>query len=261
MENAYCRFCAEPKSADKLLSLELDPNKRNEVVLKLAFLNAIYVDICSRDSLPKTVCFICFDSLNKAYDFLNRVKKSQDVLSTFFSTNDCSKYDLSDDERGSFDDFLGSDTVPEHATNIKQETLPADSRNMTNYSAEIKLEPKEELSDTTGLQNSSEIFDQALNVQDLLGAALNRSFSPNIQIVADYGSEINDRKISSWKQYSWLCSFCNTGFPDVDLLRAHAKASHGKCSAFSCTDCSETVKKDDFNWYIKHVRKHKKNLK
>lgn len=261
MENAYCRFCAEPKSADKLLSLELDSNKRNEVVLKLAFLNAIYVDICSRDSLPKSVCFICFDSLNKAYDFLDRVKKSQDVLSSIFSTNDSSKYDLSDDDRGAFEDFLGGDAVPEDAPSIKQEHVSSDSRNTTNYSGDIKLEPKEELSESASLQNSSEIFEQALNVQDLLGAALNRSFSPNVQIVADYGNDISDCKILSWKQFSWLCSYCNTSFPDVDLLRAHAKTSHGKCSAFSCTDCTETMKKDDFNWFIKHIRKHKKNLK
>lgn len=261
MDNTYCRFCAEPKSADKLLSLELDSNKRNEVVLKLAFLNAIYVDIYSRDSLPKTVCFVCFDSLNKAYDFLDRVKKSQVVLSTIFSTNDSSKYDLSDDDRGAFDDFLGGDTVSEQAANVKQEHVSSECRNTTNYSGDIKLEPKEELSETTNQQNSSEIFEQALNVQDLLGVALNRSFSPNVQIVADYDNEINDRKISSWKQFSWLCSYCNTGFPDVDLLRAHAKTSHGKCSAFSCIDCAEPVKKDDFNWFIKHVRKHKKNLK
>lgn len=260
METAYCRFCAEPKSVNKLLNLEKDCNKRNEVVLKLSFLNADYIDICSTDSLPKTVCVICFDYLNKTYDFLIRVKKSQDVLATIFCGNDSSKYDLSDDDGGAFEDFLGSDTVPEHASDIKQEDTPSDSRN-TGHDQEIKLEPKEELCETTGLQTTSEIFEQGLNVQDLLGAALNRSFSPNVQIVADYDNEIRDCKISSWKQFSWLCSFCNTEFPDVDLLRAHAKTSHGKCSAFSCTDCSESLRKDDFNWYIKHIRKHKKILK
>lgn len=268
LDNSYCRFCAECKSAEKLLNIDSDESKYNEILSKLSFLNAIYVNVSNRNTLPRTVCFVCYDSLNKAYEFLYNVKKSQDLLTTLFGTCE-PKYGLSDDEGTAFDDFLTADNVDEMPEVKREGSLFKTKPNTVNIpNIDVKIEPKEEdatsiLQDAIkSIQNcSNEVYDQTLNVQDILDAALsNGPYTSDVQI---YAKEVTDigKKIASWKEYPWVCAHCNMEFPDMDMLRSHSKVAHGKCAAFTCVDCKVFRKKDDFESFLKHVRKHRKALR
>lgn len=246
MENNYCRFCAEPKSSEKLLNLQNDGLKHDEIISKLSFLNAIYVNISNSDALPKTVCFICYESLNKAYEFLESVKRAQDILTNLIISADDVKYEPSDDERLSVLDELIADN---DSNDVKTENLKPPSE-PTNISVEVKYEPKEEI----------DSIPNTLDVHDIIDAALDVPLSPAVTIYAKELTDIDKRIVRSWGHYPWICCYCNIEFINIDMLRSHAKVVHFKCSAFFCIDCKTAVKVD-FMSFIKHVRKHRKSLR
>lgn len=254
-KHTYCRLCAEPKSPDKVLNLIKEEKLCEEIVFKLCFLNAMYVEVNSDKTLPKTICFVCYESLNKAYEFLDKVKRSQDVLLHLFSTED-SKFDLSDDDRSY--DFLNND-VPESLP-VKLEVPGPDAGHSD--AINLKQEPKEEVD--LVIINESSIsgdYDQTLNVQDILDAAMCKMpFTEDVEIYAKEVSGIDKKAVSAWKDYPWICAFCNIEFLDVVTLRTHAKITHGKCNAFTCIDCKNYAK-GDFNSFIKHVRRHRRKLR
>lgn len=255
METLYCRFCAEPKSSEKLLNLKNDAEKYEEIILKLAFVNAVYVNVSSDDMLPKTVCFICYNSLSKAYEFLDNMKRAQDVLSNIFTAAEESKCDLSDDDRmPAFDDYLCNDD----SSAVKLEDTTPNKYSETSQ-IDLRLEVKHELKEEPDLDEQS--YDSSLNVQAIIEAAMcNASFKSNVTIYAKELSDLSKKVVKSWKDYPWVCGYCNIEFLNIDMLRSHCKVVHGKCSAFMCIDC-KAGRKEDFTSFIKHVRKHRKNLR
>jgi hypothetical protein len=263
-ENLYCRFCAELKGADKVLNLQQDRKKCEEIHFKLAFVNALYVNVNSDGVLPKTVCFVCYESLNKAYEFLNNVKRAQDVLTSLLSSNDDEKYNIvADDRSGDYDDFLSEETHEEQSNehvDVKLESV--NKQNQSNpselFSMVIKSEPKDEATDPCLLEvlNKGGAVEDNINVQDIIDAAINL---PNVLYAKDL-NEITKRDVKTWKDYPWVCAYCNIEFIDIEMLRSHSKVAHGKCSAFMCIDC-RTVKTENFTSFLKHVRKHRRYLR
>ncbi|XP_026488755.2 gastrula zinc finger protein XlCGF26.1-like [Vanessa tameamea] len=258
-KNIYCRFCAEQKSAEKMLNLLKDTKKFDEILSKLNFLNALYVEVSNRDSLPKTMCFVCYDSLNMAYDFLDRVKKSQQVLLHMFP-EDTEKCDLSDDERMiGFDEMLNTE-VSSDKNIIKQENLDEKTDLDKNSCIEVKKEPKDEIDASLDTSQESEIYDQTVNVQYILDAAMCNVPYPEETLYAKEVKDGSKRSVSNWKEYPWLCAHCNIEFLDIVTLRLHSKMTHSKCSAFVCIDC-DNYGNGDFDYFIKHVKLHRKRLR
>ncbi|CAG5005548.1 unnamed protein product [Parnassius apollo] len=281
VEHTYCRFCAEPKASDKVLKLIKNDEKYEEIILKLAFLNAVYVDVSSNNNiLPKTVCFVCYDSLNKAYDFLEKVKRSQDVLSTMFSNNDRPKLDLSDDDRMGFDDYAPPDSDAEVSPLVKEEeSVPEETKltllNLSNdcgSSLQVKEEPIEDsiragnVTKNTAIDvanNPSSLnYDNTLNVKDILDATICNMpyYAPDVTIYAKEVTDERKRVIPQWKSYPWICAHCNIEFLDLPTLRSHSKITHGKCNAFVCIDC-KCYTMTDYESFIKHVRRHRRRLR
>ncbi|KAJ2938419.1 hypothetical protein O0L34_g13336 [Tuta absoluta] len=266
MENLYCRLCVEPKNFDGLLNLDCDETKCNEIHRKLSFLNAMYVNVLSHDNLPKNVCYGCYDSLNKAYDFLDKVKKAQDklkhILIDYFPPDDSSKLDYTfDDDRAALDEFFGeTHDIPD----VKPEALPAKPKfESVDSGIEVKLEPKEEFSDPAtaihdSLRNVIQNSSENLSIQDILDSALCKTGPSNI-----YAKEVKEvnKKTKSWKEFLWLCAYCAIEFTDLDVLRSHSKVTHNKCAAFSCADCKTFTKSENLESFVKHVRKHRKGLR
>lgn len=256
MENLYCRFCAEPKSSEKLLNLQDDTKKQDEIVSKLAFVNAVYVNVTSSDMLPKTVCLICYDNLNKAYDFLDSVKRAQDVLNNIFTVTDESKCDLSDDDRLTvFDDFLCNDDSSAMKTEDGKPNKFTDEAQI-----DVRVEVKREMKEEPDLDDQPS-YDDTINVQDILDAAMcNAPYTSNVTIYAKEIPDLSKKDVKTWKDYPWICGYCNIEFLNIDMLRSHCKVVHGKCSAFMCIDC-KVGRNEDFASFVKHVRKHRKSLR
>lgn len=180
-QNNYCRFCAKPKSTEKLLDLHEDEITRNDINMKLAFVNAIYVDVSNTDLLPKTICLVCYDALCKAYDFLESVKLAQDVLSKLFASEIEKKRDASDDENiSNFDDFLDNETSEDNLDTkiqLSETVTEQDCINNDVIEVTVKMEPKEENTDSLA-------YNETLNVQDIIDAALMVPLSSNMTIYA-----------------------------------------------------------------------------
>ncbi|XP_075988362.1 uncharacterized protein LOC142984544 [Anticarsia gemmatalis] len=254
MENMYCRLCAEPKSSEKLLNLQNDSKKHDEIILKLAFVNAVYVNVSSGDILPKTVCLVCYDNLNKAYEFLNSVKRAQNVLSNLFPSTEDNKCEGSDDDRMTvFDDYLGNDDVAEVKIEDKKPKY-------VDPSEDVRIEVKRELKEEPEGEDQTN-YDDTLNMQDILDAAMcNVPFTSNVTIYAKELSDLSKKDVKTWKDYPWVCGYCNIEFMNIDMLRSHCKVVHLKCAAFMCIDC-KAGRDGDFASFVKHVRRHRKILR
>lgn len=258
----HCRFCAEPRDTDKLVNLTMDPEKYEDTASKLKFLNAIYIDIAN-SKLPKTICFVCYESLTNAYNFLHKVKAAQDLIINIFAPN-LLKVEASSD-KFTFEDLIADENEP----NIKQESSSS-SKNRPDTQILVKIEPKEEMvvfepdndTNSTGCSPGPPDFDDGLNVQDIIDAAMSGTpFTNDVTIYAKEMSDINKKEISEWKDYPWLCSHCNIEFQDIATLRKHSKIVHRKCSAFMCIDC-KTFTNNSFSLFVKHVsNKHRTSLR
>uniref|UniRef100_A0A2A4JCH3 C2H2-type domain-containing protein n=1 Tax=Heliothis virescens TaxID=7102 RepID=A0A2A4JCH3_HELVI len=73
----HCRLCAELKPINKLIDLQSDYEKRQEIVNKL---NRFNVQINFEDSLHQAACYTCICFLQQCYDFISAVEKAQDTL-------------------------------------------------------------------------------------------------------------------------------------------------------------------------------------
>lgn len=255
--NMYCRFCAEPKTVDKLIYLENDEARYNDVLLKLTFVNAYYVDVTKENALPKTVCLICYDSLNKACDFLDRVKKAQKVLIDLLGPDGFKYFNDEDDKVSTLCDldFLAQEADTDHKVDEK----------ILDY--DVKIEELDEQNEDGSILrhvsncDNEESETQALDVQYILDAALcNGSDRSNITIYAKELTDIAKKEVNTWKDYPWLCAYCNIECLNLEMLRTHSKVVHNKCAAFVCVDC-KWFNKNSFDSFLKHARKHRENLR
>ncbi|CAK1548771.1 unnamed protein product [Leptosia nina] len=204
-----------------------DEKKRQEIHEKLCFLNAMYVDVSNENNLPKTICFICYESLNSAHDFLHKVMKAQSYLSDMFAAPPV-LYFSEDDKKEDEESIEDADVKP---TNSKD-----------NIDIEVKLEPKHE---------------NDLNVTEFLEAAM-RNIS-DVEIYTHNDSRFK-KSISKWKDYQWTCAYCNIEFLNVETLRLHSRITHGRCNAFACVYCKD-FECSTFDGFVSHVRQHKKKLR
>ncbi|VVC89435.1 unnamed protein product [Leptidea sinapis] len=225
IQTAYCRFCAQQSNSDKMLNVFQDNNKFDDINMKLIFFNADYVDLISESPLPKTICFVCLEELNKSYEFFCNIKKAQTFLNDIFPLIE----QFSDDDKN-FDDCVDESEL--------KEDIPILA---TNNMMEVKVEPKEEE------------VDEKVDFDDIFETALRCS-----PVYED--KEGVKKSISKWKDYPWICAFCNIEFLDIETLRLHSRLTHGRCNAFSCVFCKnfECVYFIDF---VNHVRKHKRKLR
>lgn len=63
----------------------------------------------------------------------------------------------------------------------------------------------------------------------------------------------------TWADYSWLCTYCETRFENIDDLQIHSMAVHGVCNPYRCAHCK--VRKQCLNKFLVHVQRHNKHLK
>lgn len=80
-EDTYCRLCAEETPVTQLISPDEKEVFTPKLVAKLSFIN---IDISIPNDLPKTICYSCYDLLNRTWSFLNNVRTAQEKLQAIF---------------------------------------------------------------------------------------------------------------------------------------------------------------------------------
>ncbi|KAI5630993.1 zinc-finger associated domain (zf-AD) domain-containing protein [Phthorimaea operculella] len=87
-EESYCRLCAEPTPADQLISADEDVAVSSKIATKMRWIN---IDITSNNYLPSTICFSCFDLLERTWSFLHNVRTAQEKLCEIFANKNDTK--------------------------------------------------------------------------------------------------------------------------------------------------------------------------
>lgn len=224
-EKAYCRLCAEMKPQNKLIDLQKDEDMQNVIVNKLTRLDC---PLDFRENLlPRTVCSTCADTLKRAYDFVVAIERAQLVLNDIILSHSIKKeVESSDSETLNYD---GADEKCDSSIDIKVESMPD----------ETDLKPISLTAVSNPVKSSHKIeVKQDLSGLDTL--------------------PLSQLKLS-WEDYNWMCTYCETQFPNIAELRSHSMQFHKSCNAYRCTDCN--IRKLRLDSFLIHVRRHKKYLK
>ncbi|XP_059062651.1 zinc finger protein 723-like [Achroia grisella] len=228
-DTAYCRLCAEMKPNNKMTNLQLDEQKRVEIVGKLTRLNA-NMDL-SDDLLPKTACFVCIHALDKAYEFVSSVEQAQIILNGIVLNQIKKEDSLSDSESYPYE---FQDDVKYDENNVKLEADKGNSELNAGSSKNSRL-------GTVCLVNKTKKKRPRESIKNSLDAI------PLAQLKL------------TWRDYSWTCAYCETQFQSVDELKIHSIQYHNCCNAFKCTDCN--IRKLKLDSFVIHVKRHRKFLK
>ncbi|KPI96725.1 Zinc finger protein 846 [Papilio xuthus] len=78
----YCRLCAEP--TEHLIYADEEAAFNSKIAKKMLWIN---IDVTPSNKLPKSICYSCFDQLERTWIFLKNVREAQEKLNQLFSTN------------------------------------------------------------------------------------------------------------------------------------------------------------------------------
>ncbi|CAB3223062.1 unnamed protein product [Arctia plantaginis] len=239
-ENAYCRLCAVCKPHDKLVDLQIDQQKRNFTVNKLKLLNC-QLDF-SENFLPKTVCLVCINSLTHAADFVVAVEQAQVVLRDVILTQPIKKDSYNSDCEGAFVCEILEEKCEDNI-NVRSESIN-----------EAHMKIKSDLCNVGGINKKTDRTSKNKALINQTGSTKNGKEEK----LSDLDSVPPSQRKSTWEDYTWTCSYCETQFATVTELISHSMKYHKSCTAYCCTDCN--VKRLRLDRFLTHVRTHRKYL-
>lgn len=257
-EETYCRLCAEPTPITQLISADEDVSINSKITTKMQWIN---VDTTS-NILPTTICFSCFDLLERTWSFLHNVRTAQEKLNSIF----CKKIDaaaigdVKPESPGkpvdsSWDDFQDTkENVKDEIPMEDMQIITVDPNTMIDV--DITLVKSEVQSDN---DIHEDIFDSTDS--DLpLGLTVKKKKKKKKHLV----TEITDTNSSdvlplTWDDYMCLCASCDAQCKNITSLRLHSLQIHSCCCSFKCSDCGKVMA--SFRTFVNHVRVHNKLLR
>ncbi|KAI5643733.1 hypothetical protein NE865_04325 [Phthorimaea operculella] len=275
-ENSHCRLCAELKHNTKLLNLQENNAKREEIEAKLRRVNA-HANF-HENTLPKTVCFECISCLDRAFQFVLGIEQAQSVLSDIFIGKEIKKelqvpYGSDDEISQDLPLYNVHDDLKAENNDTNLLGLPIlDAAVFKNENINIKEEDDSPFDGTlkkvanckkNGRKNSSSVVWDDKSMKDLMNPGLRgkRQVLKLPKKPKDFTldtlplSQLN----LTWKDYNWTCCKCETQFQTVDELQSHSMKYHNVCNEYRCTDCN--TRKLRLDSFIVHVKRHRKYLK
>lgn len=280
----HCRFCAAKNQYDALIDFTNDSEMLKVYFTIIDFFKIDYIDL-SLAHLPRTTCGSCCKSLQDAYNFFIKVKKTQQYLKKFYR------------QRTDRRKLTNLKTLSHTQTNTQHSEKQCNIVNVTESATIPNLKNIEFINTTNNIQApilELPIFYQ-INVEDTTNVKTNEFVDEGLNLlqidtsdivatycgVPVYGNDeqmevteenfyqnfcdiIFDNNITlnvnpSWTSYKWFCLHCNLQCENMDALRAHCKDQHNTCYAYNCIDCTDRF--NTFNAFIEHVRMHREELR
>lgn len=287
-EETYCRLCAEPTPKEQLISPDEDVAISSKVVTKMLWIN---IDVTQSGGLPTTICFACFDLLERTWNFVHDVRIAQEKLLSIFLPKNCVQ-----------NKTTGSDSIPDNQTNAEK-PVNENCPRFPDSSLEVKSDPDNnfEVITSTGAGSLLNLEvtavkterltdgehedgqdytmdDEGFNTSDsdlpLRCSGKKKKTKKKRKIM--YDSEISTEDIlvktetdavplaitaltTTWEEYSCRCAKCDALFKNVTSLRLHSKQIHTSCSVFKCAECGKVFA--HYKSFINHARRHKKGLR
>lgn len=262
-EDNYCRLCAEMKPKSKLLDIKADSSKRRKIVGKL---ECVKIEFTDTDALPQTVCLVCFENLERTWNFIRSVEKAQDTLKLIFKSRK-GKSEIKIEKESDNEHFFDNDDAPSSDDedsdrkplkfevnvdfedklldcNIKSDVHDSDSSNAPLTRSQTRKQRTRRKKRTARAERSAR---SESSKSTLLAAKRVKPIDDPIEL---------NRK---WDDYIWRCYECKIDIKDLDSFRNHWQDIHKCCAVFKCIDCEK--KSMTYVRFITHVRKHRRPLK
>lgn len=270
--NTYCRLCAEQTPETQLIKTNDDVAVTSKIETKMLWIN---VDMSENNNLPKTICFSCFDLLERTWNFLHEVRTAQEKLSLIYGK----EIKISTGGQSGAADVVLKAGQPvdkswldfqEGKSSVKVEVTDeiVDPNTLLNY--EVKQENNDIFND--GLSESVNT-DSDQPLLKIISWKRKKSRRKKRKIVCDEEIDVSDLLSNaeadaipsesifnmSWSDYTWRCGGCDAQCKTVMSLRLHSLEIHSRCSTFKCSDCHKAIK--SFRTFISHVRQHYNHLR
>lgn len=281
-KETYCRLCAEPTPDEQLIKSEDDVAISSNVEKKMLWIN---IDVSSSNYLPKTICFSCFDLLEKTWGFLHNVRTAQQTLNDIYSNKlelppECEikpvnkLNDAGKPVDANWDDFQTKSEVKiEVPLESVDEIISVDPNSLLNYTEwnKVKKESMDRDYCDNSLQFSTDsdqpllqirskvnrkkkkkkkkiIMEEEIDADDLLPNATAEAINLDMSLCS-----------ASWDDYTWVCAHCDAQCKSISLLRLHSLEIHSCCCIFKCCDCEKVV--TNYKTFLSHVRIHRSPLR
>lgn len=284
-EQTYCRLCAEPTLKDELISPEENVAITSKIVTKLLWIN---IDFTRTSALPTTICFSCFDLLERTWNFLHNVRTAQEKLSSIFLPQNPKENSTSGNENQpdnqsnagkpvntNWEEFQDTKLdIKEDPDNNLEVMTTVDPKSLLNLDITVKTE---RLNDEDPEDPDFAMEDEGFNTSDsdlpLRSREKKKKIKKKRKII--YDSEISTEDLlknetdavpldiptlnTTWEEYSCRCGNCDALFKNITSLRQHSVQIHSTCATYKCAECGKVV--STYKSFIGHARKHRKSLR
>lgn len=276
-EDTYCRLCAEPTPKTQLISSDEDVAITSKISTKMLWIN---VDISTTQTLPTTICFSCFDLLERTWSFLHSVRSAQEKLNSIFlpkikeHDNSSSKdikagkpVDTDWDEFRTTKTEVKVDPEEDHVVEI----TTVDPNTLLNINFELikqEHDSDHEVRDNMDSDFNTTDSDLPLLMQrkkKKIKKKKNQKYDSEILTSDLLKTEADAMPLDmsalnmSWEDYMCRCANCDALCKNITSLRLHSLQIHQSCGVFKCSDCGKVIA--NFKSFVNHVRTHKKLLR
>ncbi|XP_049882699.1 gastrula zinc finger protein XlCGF26.1-like [Pectinophora gossypiella] len=281
-EETYCRLCAEPTPKDQLIYADEDVAINSKIATKMLWIN---IDISNANTLPTTICFSCFDLLERTWSFLHTVRSAQEKLTSIFlpkvskETDDTSS-DVKTENKSSAGKPVDKNWQEFQATKTEDPAIKIDPENLEvvgtvdpNTLIDNITVKAEQVSDNDYHVNDSDGFNTTDSDIPLLRSVKKRKVKKKKRIKYDIEVTVDDllkaevdaeplplsSQNMTWEDYMCHCASCDAFCKNIQSLRLHSLQIHTRCCVFKCSDCGKVIA--NFKNFVNHVRTHKNILR
>lgn len=264
-EESHCRLCAEPTPKSQLIAPDEDVGLNSKIAMKMLWIN---IDVSVTSGLPDSICFSCFDALQRTWLFLHAVRTAQTKLNDIYLKKVEPRKDSSDvktdpDVAGNpvnveWEEFEVSKQEVKPEVDDQPHVIPVDANTLLNLNI-IKSEL-----DTDGERNDSDGFntsDSDLPLYLTAKKKIKKKKKNKVSYQSENDSDILTEHCSklTWDDYMCRCADCDAQCKNIMSLRLHSLQIHAHCCIFKCSECGKVI--TSYKTFVNHVRTHKRLLR
>ncbi|KAJ8928838.1 hypothetical protein NQ314_018540, partial [Rhamnusium bicolor] len=233
-----CRLCAEC-SANQLSILE-------DLAFCSKIIQLFQIKVSVEDNLPTSVCHICYNMVEKTWDFKDRIQKAQAVLTELVnSINAILTPTESLETPSTLHTQTNSQTVVSTHIGVveldyidKKDVIKCDfnlsDHDFSDGSEKAECKSKSLRTSKGKLRKNSK---RKLNCRNLVVWS-DIEFEMN-----EDGSISPKSEMHGWDTYLWTCCDCQLTFSLSEDLKEHYATTHNSITRYLCADCPKVYSK------------------
>lgn len=266
----YCRLCAEPTPLVQLITPKEEVAFTSKIITKLSWIN---IDISSPNGLPNTICFSCFDLLERTWAFLNNVRTAQDKLAAIFLKESKQVIEIPDTNSKETNSHIPGKPVDVNWDDFQKPKLEVKienifdkldvSSNSVNTSDDKNAVKTENDTDDDFLQDNGFLSstDSDVPLKKIKKKKVKRKQIKDT-VIFDDNTELPIDILSfnvTWENQTCRCAKCDAMCKSIVSLQLHSLQIHNQCSMFKCIECEKIL--NSYRAFVRHLRTHNSALR